>query len=85
MSAIATLKTRIHNAWAALEAEVPEEVKTAVADVETETKAFAPLLTTFGAAVKAKLAADEPTLKADVATLVDGLLADAAKIGVATL
>jgi thiamine phosphate synthase YjbQ (UPF0047 family) len=85
MSALTTLEAKLHAAWQDLTTDVRDELEQAVEDAKAEVAQLKPLLQTFDADLKAAVAEAEPGLKTDVEALVEKLLADAAKIGVADL
>lgn len=60
--------------------EVRDAALTELSAVKAEVAKVGPLLATFEADAKAALAADAPTLKADLVALVEKLIAEAAAV-----
>jgi hypothetical protein len=84
---LAALKAKLEAVWDKIDGEaeaelqeVADDAKKALRDAEAEIAQAAPLLAEFEAAVKAAIAADAPTLKADIAALVAKLLEDFAPL-----
>jgi hypothetical protein len=86
-SMLAALKAKLEAVWDKIDGEaeaelqeVADDAKKALRDAEAELATAGPLLAEFETAVKAAIAADAPTLKADIAELVAKLLADFAPL-----
>jgi hypothetical protein len=84
---LAALKAKLEAVWDKIDGEaeaelqeVADDAKKALRDAEAEIAQAEPLLAEFETAVRAAIAADAPTLKADIAELVAKLLADFAPL-----
>jgi hypothetical protein len=74
------LVTRFDGEAVHIAEEVRDDALAELEKVKAEAGKVGPLLTSFEADVKAVIAADGPGLKADLAALVEKLLADAAAV-----